>query len=54
MTHDLIVVGGGVIGLEMACYFASVGVKVTVIEMMNKMTFSLFIHLCKFPFVEQT
>jgi dihydrolipoamide dehydrogenase len=28
--------GGGVIGLEMACYFATVGVKVTVIEMLDK------------------
>ena len=31
-----VVIGGGVIGLEMACYFASVGVKVTVVEMMPK------------------
>ena len=30
------VIGGGVIGLEMACYLASVGVKVTVVEMMPK------------------
>lgn len=31
-----VVIGGGVIGLEMASYFATVGVKVTVIEMMDK------------------
>lgn len=31
----LVVIGGGVIGLEMASYFNSVGCKVTVIEMMN-------------------
>ena len=36
LPKQLAVIGGGVIGLEMACYFASVGVKVTVIEMMNK------------------
>ena len=29
-------IGGGVIGLEMASYFCSAGSKVTVIEMMNK------------------
>ncbi|MHB1453266.1 MAG: dihydrolipoyl dehydrogenase [Saccharofermentanales bacterium] len=32
----LVVVGGGVIGLEMAGYFNSVGSKVTVIEMLDK------------------
>ena len=31
---ELVCIGGGVIGLEMACYFATIGVKVTVIEMM--------------------
>ena len=36
LPKDLVVIGGGVIGLEMAYYFASVGVKVTVIEMMPK------------------
>jgi dihydrolipoamide dehydrogenase len=36
LPGSLIVIGGGVIGLEMACYFATVGVKVTVIEMLNK------------------
>ena len=30
------VIGGGVIGLEMACFLASAGVKVTVVEMMPK------------------
>ena len=33
---ELVCIGGGVIGLEMACYFATIGVKVTVIEMMPK------------------
>ena len=33
---SLVVVGGGVIGLEMASYFNSVGSKVTVIEMLEK------------------
>lgn len=32
----LAVIGGGVIGLEMASYFNSIGTKVTVIEMMDK------------------
>jgi len=31
----LVVVGGGVIGLEMASYFASAGSEVTVVEMLN-------------------
>ena len=32
---ELTVIGGGVIGLEMAAYFAAVGAKVTVIEMLD-------------------
>lgn len=36
LPESLVCIGGGVIGLEMACYFASVGVKVTVIEMTDK------------------
>ena len=36
LPESLVCMGGGVIGLEMACYFASVGVPVTVIEMMPK------------------
>ncbi len=36
LPESLVCLGGGVIGLEMACYFASVGVPVTVIEMMPK------------------
>ncbi len=33
---ELVCIGGGVIGLEMACYFATIGTKVTVVEMMPK------------------
>ncbi len=33
---NLVIIGGGVIGLEMASYFNTAGSKVTVIEMMNK------------------
>ncbi|MDL2233391.1 dihydrolipoyl dehydrogenase [Ruminococcaceae bacterium OttesenSCG-928-L11] len=33
---ELIVIGGGVIGLEMASYFNSIGTKVTVVEMLGK------------------
>ena len=36
IPKKLVVIGGGVIGLEMASYFSSVGSKVTVVEMMNK------------------
>ena len=36
IPKQLVVIGGGVIGLEMASYFSSVGSKVTVVEMMNK------------------
>ncbi len=33
---SLVVIGGGVIGLEMAAYFSAVGCKVTVIEMQDR------------------
>ncbi len=36
IPEKLVVIGGGVIGLEMASYFSSVGSKVTVIEMLDK------------------
>ncbi|MBO5928182.1 MAG: FAD-dependent oxidoreductase, partial [Clostridia bacterium] len=36
IPSKLVVIGGGVIGLEMASYFSSVGSQVTVIEMLNK------------------
>ncbi len=36
IPKSMVVIGGGVIGLEMASYFSSVGTKVTVIEMLNK------------------
>ena len=36
LPEHFAVIGGGVIGLEMACFLASVGVKVTVVEMMPK------------------
>ena len=36
LPESLIVIGGGFIGLEMASYFNSVGMKVTVIEMLDK------------------
>ena len=34
--EELVVVGGGVIGLEMASYFATIGCKVSVVEMLDK------------------
>ncbi len=36
LPDSLAIVGGGVIGMEFASYFNSLGVKVTVIEMMNE------------------
>lgn len=36
VPEKLVVIGGGVIGLEMASYFASAGSGVTVVEMLNK------------------
>ena len=47
LPSSLVVIGGGVIGLEMACYFASVGTKVTVIEMMNKIAGRTDADICK-------
>ena len=36
IPEKLVVIGGGVIGLEMASYFSSVGSQVTVVEMLEK------------------
>ena len=47
LPENLVVIGGGVIGLEMACYFASVGTKVTVIEMMDKIAGATDADICK-------
>ena len=47
LPRELIVIGGGVIGLEMAYYFASVGVPVTVIEMMPKIAGATDPEICK-------
>ncbi len=47
LPKELAVIGGGVIGLEMAYYFASVGVKVTVIEMMPKIAGATDPEICK-------
>ncbi len=35
IPKELVIIGGGVIGLEMACYYACVGSHVTVIEMLD-------------------
>jgi len=47
LPKNLVVIGGGVIGLEMAYYFASVGVAVTVIEMMPKIAGATDPEICK-------
>ena len=48
--HDapktLCCIGGGVIGLEMACYFASIGTKVIVVEMMPKIAGATDPEIC--------
>ncbi|BFL45362.1 dihydrolipoyl dehydrogenase [Lactonifactor longoviformis] len=36
LPEKLVVIGGGVIGLEMASYYAMVGVEVTIVEMLDK------------------
>ena len=36
LPHSLTIIGGGVIGMEFASYFNSLGTKVTVIEMMDE------------------
>lgn len=47
LPEKLVVIGGGVIGLEMAYYFASVGVSVVVIEMMPKIAGATDPEICK-------
>ena len=47
LPKKLVAIGGGVIGLEMAYYFASVGVDVTVIEMMPKIAGATDLEICK-------
>lgn len=44
---SLVCIGGGVIGLEMACYFASIGTKVSVIEMMPNIAGRTDPEICK-------
>lgn len=46
LPKTLVCIGGGVIGLEMACYFATVGVKVIVIEMMPKIAGNTDPEIC--------
>lgn len=47
LPKNLVCMGGGVIGLEMACYFATVGVKVTVVEMMPKIAGATDPEICE-------
>ena len=44
--ESLICIGGGVIGLELACYFAEIGTEVTVIEMMPKIAGNTDDEIC--------
>lgn len=47
LPKELAVIGGGVIGLEMAYYFAMAGAKVTVIEMAPKIAGAVDPEICK-------
>lgn len=47
LPKTLAIIGGGVIGLEMAYYYTSVGVDVTVIEMMPKIAGTTDPEICK-------
>ncbi len=47
LPKNLAVIGGGVIGLEMACYFASVGCRVTVIEALPKIAGPVDPDMCR-------
>ena len=46
LPESLVCIGGGVIGLEMACYFAGVGVPVTVLEMLPKLAGATDPEIC--------
>ena len=45
--EELVVIGGGVIGLELAYYYAAVGSRVTVIEMLPKIAGNTDSEICK-------
>jgi len=47
LPKSIAIIGGGVIGLEMAYYYTSVGVQVTVIEMMPKIAGNTDPEICK-------
>lgn len=47
LPKTVVVIGGGVIGLEMAYYYASVGTQVIVIEMMPKIAGATDPEICK-------
>lgn len=47
LPEELAVIGGGVIGLEMAYYFAMAGTRVTVIEMLSKIAGNTDPEICK-------
>lgn len=46
LPKTIVCMGGGVIGLEMACYFATVGVKVIVVEMLSKIAGTTDQEIC--------
>ena len=47
LPKTIVCMGGGVIGLEMACYFATIGVKVIIVEMMPKIAGPTDADICK-------
>ena len=47
LPQEMVVIGGGVIGLEMAYYFAMAGVKVTIVEALPKIAGATDPEICK-------
>lgn len=47
LPGEMAVIGGGVVGLELAYYFAMAGVKVTIIEMLPKIAGNTDPEICK-------
>jgi dihydrolipoamide dehydrogenase len=47
LPKRIVVIGGGVIGMEFACFFSGVGVEVTVVEMLPEILPSMDVDLAK-------
>jgi dihydrolipoamide dehydrogenase len=47
LPKKIVIIGGGVIGMEFACFFSGVGVEVTVVEMLPEILPSVDVDLAK-------